>query len=89
MNMTTIELVQKRLKTLGKTQRWLAKEIGNTEQNLSKMLHNSKPDYDSLERLSKALGCLPGDRLPHTETNNVRCPKCGHEFHVALNAEEE
>ena len=85
--MTTVELVQQRLKAIGKSQRWLANEIGNTEQNLSRMLHYGKPNYDTLERMSKALGCLSGDLLPHSE-NNIKCPICGHEFHVDLNVND-
>ena len=67
----------------------LAKRLGVPQSTLSETMRRGKPDYATLERLSNALGCLPGDLLPHTADNKVTCPNCGHTFGVETKPKEE
>ena len=72
--MTHKDLILQQCQKRGIKLQDLAKAINELPSTLSENMRRGKPSYDL---------------LPHTETNNVRCPKCGHEFHVALNAEEK
>ncbi|HDO9660873.1 TPA: helix-turn-helix domain-containing protein [Clostridioides difficile] len=53
------------LESKGKTRYWLAKQIGMTHQNLTKLANNKTESikFESLEKICLALECSPNDIL--------------------------
>ena len=87
--MTHKDLILAQCRKRGIKLKDLAKRLGVPQSTLSETMRRGKPDYATLERLSNALGCLPGDLLPHTADNEVTCPNCGHTFTVSINVNKE
>ena len=87
--MTHKDLILQQCEKRGMKLKDLADKMGILPSTLSETMRRGKPSYDLLERMSQALGCLPGDLLPHTESDNITCPKCGHQFRVEINLKEE
>ena len=55
--------VEKILEEKGKNQKWLAKQMGITQANLSRLTTNktSKIRYENIEKLCNILECEPND----------------------------
>ena len=87
--MTHKDLILTQCRKRGMKLKDLAKRLGVPQSTLSETMRRGKPDYATLERLSNALGCLPGDLLPHTADNEVTCPNCGHQFRVEIKEKED
>ena len=87
--MTHKDLILAQCRKRGIKLKDLAKRLGVPQSTLSETMRRGKPDYATLERLSNALGCLPGDLLPHTADNEVTCPNCGHQFRVEIKEKED
>ncbi|HBF6471974.1 TPA: helix-turn-helix domain-containing protein [Clostridioides difficile] len=53
------------LESKGKTRYWLAKQVGMTHQNLTKLANNKTESikFESLEKICLALECSPNDIL--------------------------
>ena len=87
--MTHKDLILQQCEKRGMKLKDLADKMGILPSTLSETMRRGKPSYDLLERMSQALGCLPGDLLPHTADNEVTCPNCGHTFGVETKPKEE
>ena len=87
--MTHKDLILQQCEKRGMKLKELADKMGILPSTLSETMRRGKPSYDLLERMSQALGCLPGDLLPHTADNEVTCPNCGHTFGVETKPKEE
>ena len=68
--MTHKDLILQQCEKRGMKLKDLADKMGILPSTLSETMRRGKPSYDLLERMSQALGCLPGDLLPHTESDN-------------------
>ncbi|MDU8704838.1 helix-turn-helix transcriptional regulator, partial [Clostridioides difficile] len=55
--------INKLLENQNKTRYWLAKQIGMTHQNLTKLANNNTNSikFDSLEKICMALKCSPNE----------------------------
>ena len=87
--MTHKDLILQQCEKRGMKLKDLADKMGILPSTLSETMRRGKPSYDLLERMSQALGCLPGDLLPHTADNEVTCPNCGHTFGVETKPKED
>ena len=71
------------LKERGMTMSELASVIGTTQTSISRMLgENGNPTYETLMRISEALGVGISDLF--TEGKTIPCPYCGRSIDVAL-----
>lgn len=74
--------IKELLKERGMTMSDLASIIGTTQTSISRMLsENGNPTYDTLIRISEALGVGISDLFVN-DKNTITCPKCGAKFEL-------
>jgi len=55
------------LETKGKSAYWLSKQTGMEQSQISKIKNSKGIQWETLERICKALDCLPGDLIVMVE----------------------
>lgn len=82
------ERVKCLLKERGITMSELASIIGTTQTSISRMFgENGNPTYNTLIKVSEALGIEIRELFAEEPTDTIRCPKCGARF--VLDEKEE
>jgi putative transcriptional regulator len=64
------------LKARSRTRYWLAQETGISEGNLGKLAHEETTsiEFNTLERICRALSCNPGDLLQIVDDEKTAVP---------------
>lgn len=55
MSVTLAEMVSQHLQQTGRSQRWLAREMGVSPMTITNILRGGKPDVQTLEKLARLL----------------------------------
>lgn len=73
--------IKELLKEKGITISDLADKIGTAQTSLSRALgENGNPTYETLNKISKALGVDMSELFKNSDTNTITCPKCRTKF---------
>lgn len=80
--------IKKNIRRQGKTVRWVAEQLGKSEQNLGQQIgHN--PTINLISEIAKVIGCSIADIVADTDSaqppSTFICPHCGKPIHIEIN----
>lgn len=88
MNNETMIDIKKNIRKQGRTARWVAEQLGKSEQNFGQQI-NHNPTINLLVEIANVIGCsvadiVADDDINAPKTHNASCPHCGKPIHISV-----